>query len=136
VVRVVVDVFDTDELEHVVRVRPVLERVLGLRGGGPARDVRRDLDELALPRIAGCDLEEVVRVVERIRGDDLAGTGRGDAEGPQRALVPGTFEEVLAVVMYSWLRFGRASSDGLVNVSSPDTPTIFLRHAGTITWFS
>ena len=49
-VGVVGDVLDADELEDVVGVGPVLERVLRLVGRRPVGDVRGNRDELARSR--------------------------------------------------------------------------------------
>ena len=38
--------------------------------------------------------------------------------------------------MYSWLRFGRASVEGKVNVSSPLRATMLFQPPGTMTVFS
>ena len=87
VVRVGGQVLDADELEHVVRVRPVLETRLGPRARRATGDVIRDVDELAGPGVARLDLQEVVGVVLRIGSVDGAGIGAGHPEGPQVAAI-------------------------------------------------
>ena len=88
VIRVIGDVLDSDELEDVVGVRPVLQRLLRRDLGCAARDVLGHGDELSAPRIADVDLVIVVRAVEGVRGIvEVALIGGGHAEAVERALV-------------------------------------------------